>query len=50
MNDRTALCEGCFRTIDEIAGWLEYSPKQKRTVLRKIDERCERLLDGTFFE
>jgi predicted Fe-S protein YdhL (DUF1289 family) len=47
LNPGTQLCEGCFRNLTEIAEWMSYSPQQKHLVLRKIEERCERLLDGT---
>lgn len=33
MNPRTGLCDGCFRTIDEIAGWSSFDDTQKRVVL-----------------
>jgi acyl dehydratase len=33
MNPRTELCDGCFRTIDEIAGWSSFDDTQKRVVL-----------------
>jgi len=46
MNPRTSLCEGCFRSLDEIAGWSSYSPARKQTVLDAIDARCERMLNG----
>ncbi|MSO88714.1 MAG: DUF1289 domain-containing protein [Rhodospirillaceae bacterium] len=35
----TALCAGCFRTIDEIMGWLDLSSDGRREVLRKVEER-----------
>ena len=46
LNPRTQLCEGCFRTLDEIAAWSSYSTSEKRAVLAELDERCERILDG----
>lgn len=48
LNDRTGLCEGCFRSLAEIAGWIDYSPEQKREVLGKVEERCERLFDDAW--
>jgi len=39
MNPSTQLCEGCARTIDEIANWSRYSDTEKRSVLRRISER-----------
>ncbi len=48
INPQTQLCEGCFRTLDEIAGWWDYTPNQKRAVLTQLDDRLTRILDGTF--
>jgi predicted Fe-S protein YdhL (DUF1289 family) len=42
MDPRTALCEGCARTIEEIAGWSSYTPSQKQAVWRLIAERRAR--------
>ena len=39
MDPDTGYCRGCLRTIDEIAGWLEYSSEEKLAVLERLDER-----------
>jgi len=39
MNPFTGLCGGCFRTLDEIAGWLDFSVSERLEVLKRIDER-----------
>lgn len=39
MNAVTGFCEGCFRTIDEIAGWSRYDDAARRSVLRAIEAR-----------
>jgi predicted Fe-S protein YdhL (DUF1289 family) len=39
MNPGTALCEGCFRTLDEIAAWSGMSTEQKRAVLALLPAR-----------
>lgn len=39
MNPDTALCEGCFRTLDEIAAWSSMSAKEKRAALAEIPGR-----------
>jgi uncharacterized protein len=39
MNPFTGLCRGCFRTLDEIAGWLDFSVSEKLEVLERLDER-----------
>jgi predicted Fe-S protein YdhL (DUF1289 family) len=42
MDPRTALCTGCLRTIDEIAGWSRYSDADKQAVWLRIAERRAR--------
>lgn len=50
INPRTQLCEGCFRTLDEIAAWWDYTPQQKNSVLAELEGRLARIVDGTFFD
>ena len=42
MNPDTALCEGCYRTLDEIAAWSGMSPEEKRAVLARLAARRAR--------
>lgn len=37
--DANGLCEGCFRTLDEIACWSIYEDDEKRAVLAQLPER-----------
>lgn len=39
MNDASGYCEGCRRTLEEIACWSGYSPAQKRAVLVQLPAR-----------
>ena len=39
MNAQTGWCEGCFRTIDEIACWSGATREEKLAVLAKLAER-----------
>jgi predicted Fe-S protein YdhL (DUF1289 family) len=39
MNPETQLCEGCLRTIDEIAAWSGLSAREKRAVLAQLPAR-----------
>jgi predicted Fe-S protein YdhL (DUF1289 family) len=48
IHPQTQLCEGCFRTLEEIAGWWDYTPDQKCAVLAQLEGRLARLLDGAF--
>ena len=46
MDPQTGLCRGCLRTIDEIAGWMDYSTAEKLQVLERLDERRWATLDN----
>jgi predicted Fe-S protein YdhL (DUF1289 family) len=39
MDPESGLCEGCLRTLDEIAQWGAATEEQKRTVWRAIVRR-----------
>jgi predicted Fe-S protein YdhL (DUF1289 family) len=39
MNPVTGLCEGCYRTIDEIMEWGTASDETKRSIWRDIKRR-----------
>jgi predicted Fe-S protein YdhL (DUF1289 family) len=39
MNAETGFCDGCFRTIDEIAAWSAYDDDEKRAVLAHVESR-----------
>lgn len=39
MDARTGWCEGCLRTIDEIAGWSSLDDDAKRAVWDAIEAR-----------
>ena len=41
MNERSGLCEGCLRTIDEIALWSRLDDETKREVWALIAQRRE---------
>lgn len=41
MSDQTGLCEGCFRTLDEITGWGHRAPEAKRDVWRLVQQRLQ---------
>ena len=43
MDPATGLCEGCFRTIDEIVQWGNASEDAKRAVWRDIQRRQDAL-------
>jgi predicted Fe-S protein YdhL (DUF1289 family) len=39
MNAQTGFCDGCFRTIDEIASWSACDDDAKRAVLARVESR-----------
>ncbi|MDR5818949.1 DUF1289 domain-containing protein [Caballeronia sp. LZ043] len=39
MNPETGFCEGCLRTIDEIAAWASCGDSEKRAVLARVESR-----------
>jgi predicted Fe-S protein YdhL (DUF1289 family) len=39
MDTATGWCEGCLRTIPEIAGWSTMTDDAKREVLTRLAER-----------
>lgn len=45
INARSGLCEGCFRTLDEIAVWSGASEDEKRAVWMEIRKREQAAFD-----
>ena len=41
MQAGTKLCEGCFRTIEEIATWSRMGDEDKRIVWGRIAQRIK---------
>jgi uncharacterized protein len=39
IDPATGLCGGCFRTLDEIARWIDFSAAEKREVIAALDTR-----------
>ena len=39
MSPATGVCEGCLRTIAEIAGWSRMDDEHKRIVWARLEER-----------
>lgn len=45
MSEATGLCQGCYRTIDEIRQWWDMTPLQKNEVLAKLEPRMLEFAD-----
>jgi predicted Fe-S protein YdhL (DUF1289 family) len=43
IDGATGLCAGCFRTLDEIASWIDLSDVQRRSLLAELVARQRRL-------
>lgn len=41
VNARSGLCEGCLRTLDEIAGWGQLPPAGQRAVWERLAQRAQ---------
>jgi predicted Fe-S protein YdhL (DUF1289 family) len=50
MSAQTKLCDGCYRSIEEITEWWNYSPGEKRRVIDQARDRREHIVNGTFFD
>lgn len=50
INPRTQICNGCARTLDEIAAWWDYTPAQKQAVIAQLEDRFARIMSGAFFD
>ena len=37
------ICAGCFRTIDEISGWSNMSPAQRKEIIKELPNRSSKL-------
>jgi len=39
MDPHSGLCQGCFRTLDEIAGWSGADTSARLSILAAVDKR-----------
>lgn len=39
INEASGYCQGCYRTLDEIAEWWDMSPEQQRALLADLEKR-----------
>ncbi len=39
VNPKTGHCQGCFRTLKEIAGWTRMSPEERERIMAALPGR-----------
>ena len=39
LDEKLYICKTCKRTEDEIASWLDYTPSERKAVMKRIKER-----------
>ncbi|MGD9866973.1 MAG: DUF1289 domain-containing protein [Hyphomicrobiales bacterium] len=42
IDEKTGLCAGCYRTMEEIARWASMTPAQRREVMAQLPSRKTR--------
>ena len=50
INKKTNLCDGCFRTLNEVSYWNFYDDKQKQIICNQLQIRRNNLLYGGYDE
>ena len=46
LDPLTGYCVGCYRTVQEVAGWVEMTAEEKRAVLERVARRSARAHRG----
>jgi predicted Fe-S protein YdhL (DUF1289 family) len=39
MDPETGLCEGCYRSLEEIGKWMIYTEEERKSIRIQIEER-----------
>lgn len=39
IDEPSGLCAGCYRTLDEIAAWIDLSPSARRAIVEELPRR-----------
>jgi predicted Fe-S protein YdhL (DUF1289 family) len=39
IDEQTGYCEGCARTLDEIAAWGSYTDAERRRIIAELGQR-----------
>ena len=43
VHPEARICVGCYRSIDEIAGWSRLTPDQRRAIMAELPSRASTL-------
>lgn len=46
IDDASGLCIGCYRTLAEIAGWIDLSEDARRALVAALPARRARVVPG----
>jgi uncharacterized protein len=46
VDQRTGLCGGCHRSLDEIASWSSFSHAQRRAIMQVLPSRAPGFSDS----
>ncbi|MDT8992937.1 DUF1289 domain-containing protein [Curvibacter sp. APW13] len=46
MDERSGLCQGCLRTIDEIRAWSTSDDATRRQIWTTIEQRARGVVSG----
>ena len=46
INETSGYCRGCYRTLDEIAGWWDMSQEEQRALLAVLEKREIEVLEA----
>jgi predicted Fe-S protein YdhL (DUF1289 family) len=41
LDEEHGVCRGCYRTLDEIGAWSQYSAEQRQRIMTTLDVRRE---------
>ena len=47
INPNSGLCEGCLRSLEEVAVWGQLPSAQQREVWQRIQVRCDTVLGNS---
>jgi predicted Fe-S protein YdhL (DUF1289 family) len=39
LDPPSGYCAGCYRTLSEIAGWIDFSPLERRAIIGELSSR-----------